>query len=417
MLSDQYTHQLLEQLQAQFPAHPRFLVQAQALLESLTIRDDLSPACPAAAILPRSIQPVRAVRLTLSWMRDTGHVQVTPIHIINYVNLYPCSYELVFRPDADDDALLTRGLAALLENTLAGQYAACVLGAAVDLNALSDRESMELCRSLAAALRHLIDPAVLISCLGSLPPREQGYLSGLLQAAVGRPFSQAATALSPAQAVGYGLCFFVQAALQTCHSSSMNGKTILILGRGDTAVYAAQKATQLGGHVTAIGDDQGYLHGSRLTMSVIKTLLNRPMDDTMAEYCRKPDSIWDIPADVVLVCSHTASIDAPQARRLAAHGLMTVAEGISGMCSSQAQAIWENAGILFCPGAAAGAGGSLLAALKPHLSPWDADKQLRASVRALFQLLRDTYPENLTHAAHIAAAARWETALLTQGVI
>jgi glutamate dehydrogenase (NADP+) len=172
----------------------------------------------------------------------------------------------------------------------------------------------------------------------------------------------------------------------------------------------------MGAQVIAIGDSSGYLAVPRLSMTALKALLHTPLDAVAPEhYCREPEGLWPIPADVVLLCDRDFSLDEAHAKALVAAGRSAVAEGAALTCTPKARQVLESGGALVCPGAAAGAGAALLRSLDTQLTAWEADKRLRAAMRALFQALHTAYPADLTRAAHLTAVRRLQGALHAYG--
>lgn len=401
------------------PPHENHLpALAQGALASLKACGPLPQVYQTQALLSRMTQPAAFIHFPIPWRDDQGQFRIQQGYVVYYVNLHSAPCTLCLQPGLTGEDALAQGFGALLENALAGQIGSCFIGADCDVTALSDGESMSFCQHWAGCLCRLCpQPPALAQAGTHLPDREQGYLRWQLEMLTGQSYQPQKTVLLPSQAAGYGLCYFVQAALRAAGRSGLNGKRILIAGSGPAAVYAAQKAIQQGGYVTALGDKTGYIAGPRLPLQTLLSLLRAPLASLPSTiYHPEPEGLWDTEADVVLLCGSGPAPNIAQAQRLAAHGLEAVGEGAAGTCPQEFQTLWESQSILFCPGLAAGAGAALLQNAGPSRSAWEADKRLRNAMGKLLQTLENVQAPSLTHAAHITALERLAEALQANGI-
>ena len=240
------------------------------------------------------------------------------------------------------------------------------------------------------------------------------------------------------EATGYGLCYLTQEMLKTMRNDSFEGKTVVISGSGNVAIFATEKATQLGGKVVALSDSNGFIHdpeGIKLEIvkdiklghrGRIKEYADRVPGSTYTEGFR---GIWNIPCDIALPCATQNEIDGEIAKVIVRNGAMAVAEGANMPCRPEAIQAFQSGGILFAPAKAANAGGVATSGLEMSQNSmryaWsfeEVDRRLRGIMVNLFHNIYDTAeefgkPGDLVVGANVAGFLKVADAMLTQGLI
>lgn len=404
-----------------------------AVFSSLDGLLETRPAYRRAAVWERLSAPERFISFAVPWVDDQNRVRVSRGYLAVFAAcLGGGGSGLCFRDGLTAGRVKCLAFLRLLENSLFRPAAGLFCGADCDPARLSDGESMRFCQSFITALLRAAPQLPALETGGpALARRERGYLSGAYQALGGRPCGGAEDEartprrLPPQQAAGYGLCYFAQNALRALGQARLDGKTVLLCGSGGMAPYAAEKAAQLGARIVAVSDGAGCLSAARVGLSVIKDMERTP-HKPLAEYAGAlpegryrpwPGGIWDIPADICLLCSPERPLERADAERLLAHQPEGVFEGVSLACAPEAASLLAGEKCLFCPAVAAGAGGTAAAWDGGYHSVWEADKALRTAMKALFRAVWEKYPGDPLRGAYIAAVQNAADALLRQGVI
>jgi glutamate dehydrogenase (NADP+) len=411
-----YISSLLARLERHYSACPRFLGQVQTALTAYDTAQPLPPAADTLSWLERLCTPVRFLCFSFSWQDDAGTAQVSTGYIVNYVNLSARRCTLGIHPALTPDAILADGFSALLENALAGHTGSCLVGAVGQPWTLSRRSSLCFCRSFIQALGALVSPLPPLDGLhAALPARERGYVLGAYRAMTHQPTEAPEPALSHDQAAGYGLAYAAQGLLQRYRRAGLDGKPLLLAGTSPMAAYAAQKAAQMGAHIVAVGDETGFCPADGLPVSALKALADTPLAAMAPDtFIPDPSGLWDIPAAVVLLCPGLGPLDAAC---LTPHVPEVVLDGIGLTDDLSAAMALENRGVLLGPGILGGVGGALWPQLSPHLSAWEADRQLRTAIGTQMSALWDFQNRSPRLAAYGVALARLRATLLTQGLI
>ena len=276
--------------------------------------------------------------------------------------------------------------------------------------------------------------------------REVGYLFGQFKKITNRFEGATLTgkglsfggSLVRTQATGYGLCYFAQEALQCMRNDSFAGKTVVVSGSGNVAIYAAEKATELGATVVAMCDSNGFIHdpnGIRLDVVKDIKLVRRGRISAYAEevpgsvYTEGFRGIWSIPCDIALPCATQNEMNLEEAKTLIANGCIGIFEGANMPLTAEATAAVLEAGIVYAPGKAANAGGVATSGLEMcqnsiRLS-WtfeEVDEKLKGIMKSIFHNAYDAsvecgVPGNLVVGANIAGFLKVADAMLAQGVV
>ena len=239
------------------------------------------------------------------------------------------------------------------------------------------------------------------------------------------------------EATGYGLCYFTQEMLQCMKNTSFEGKTVVISGSGNVAIYATEKATQLGAKVVALSDSNGYVYDPNgINLDVVKQIKEvehgRIKEYVQrvsgAEYHEGCHGIWTIPCDIALPCATQNELDGESAKTLVKNGVMAVAEGANMPSTPEAIAVFQENGVLFGPAKAANAGGVATSGLEMSQNSarlsWtfeEVDAKLQGIMKNIFHNAYNASveydcPGNLVNGANIAGFKKVADAMIAQGV-
>jgi len=377
-----YIDQVLELTKAKNAGEPEFLQAVEEVLESLR------PAIEAneelyrkEAILERLVEPDRLISFKVPWVDDAGNVQVNRGYRAQFNNILgPYKGGLRFRNNVTASVIKFLGFEQIFKNALTGlPIGGGKGGSDFDPKGKSDREILAFCKSFMTELyRHIgADIDVPAGDIG-VGAREIGFLYGaykrLTTEHVGVFTGKGLTyggSLARKEATGYGLLYLTQVMLEA-NGNSLNGKTAVISGSGNVAIYAAEKAAQLGAKVVAMSDSSGYVHDpAGIDLEAIKEL-KEVKRGRISEYAAAHptasfvagESIWQVPCDVALPCATQNELGLADAKLLVANGTIAVAEGANMPTTMEAVHYLQGEGILYAPGKAANAGGVAVSALE-----------------------------------------------------
>ena len=441
-----YTSRVLEGLKQRNANESEFLQAATEILESISPVFDKHPEYEQAGLLERFVEPERVVLFRIPWVDDQGKVQVNRGYRVQFNSaIGPYKGGLRFHPSVNLSILKFLGFEQVLKNSLTGlPIGGGKGGSDFDPKGKSDREVMAFCQSLMTELyRHIgADTDVPAGDIG-VGGREIGYLygqykrlTGLYEGVLtGKGLSYGGS-LARTQATGYGLCYFVKNMLEA-NGKTLSGQTVVISGSGNVAIYACEKATQMGAKVVAMSDSNGYVYdkdGIKLDMvkqikeverGRIKEYAARVPGAEYHEGCR---GIWTIPGDVALPCATQNALDAEGAKALISNGCFAVGEGANMPSTLEATELFLQNGILFAPGKAANAGGVATSALEMSQNSarlnWtfdEVDEKLKGIMANIFAKCAEAAkeygdkPTNYVIGANIAGFLKVADAMMAQG--
>lgn len=426
---------------------PEFLQSVQEVLESLDSVVNKRPDLVAAGIIERLVEPERMIQFRVSWVDDKGAVRVNRGWRIQYNSaIGPYKGGLRLHPSVNASILKFLGFEQTLKNSLTGlPIGGAKGGADFDAKGKSEGEVMRFCQSFATELtKHIgADTDVPAGDIG-VGFREIGYMFGQYKR-LSNEFTGAFTGKSPysggswvrKEATGYGLCYFVQEMLSYIKQDSLKGKTVVISGSGNVAVYANEKAVQLGAKVVAMSDSNGYIYDENgIDLSVVKQIkeVERGRIKEYAErvhgavYTPGCGGIWSVKCDVALPCATQNEIHSEHAQQLINNGVSVVAEGANMPCTPAAIEIFRSNHILFAPGKACNAGGVAVSSLEMcqnsaryYWSFEEVDTKLKDIMACMFHNAYQASEEfdhkgNLVIGANIAGFLRVAEAMKWQGV-
>ena len=373
---------VLDDCKKRNPNEPEFHQAITEVLESLEPVAEKHPEWVEAGIFDRIVEPERQIMFRVAWVDDNNKVQVNRGYRVQYNSaIGPYKGGLRFHPSVNLGIIKFLGFEQIFKNSLTGlPIGGGKGGSDFDPKGKSDGEVMRFCQSFMTELyRHIGENTDVPAGDIGVGAREIGYLYGQYKR-IRNDFTGVLTgkgipwggSLARKEATGFGLCYFMDEALRD-NGSSFEGKTVLVSGSGNVAIYAAQKATELGAKVVAMSDSNGYVYDKNgIDLAAIKQIkeverkrikeyVNTHSDAVYTEGCR---NIWTIPCDIALPCATQNEIDAESAKTLLANGCKVVGEGANMPSTAEAIEIFQSSGILFAPAKAANAGGVATSALE-----------------------------------------------------
>ncbi len=441
-----YTSRVLEGLKQRNANESEFLQAATEILESISPVFDKHPEYEKAGLLERFVEPERVILFRIPWVDDQGKVQVNRGYRVQFNSaIGPYKGGLRFHPSVNLSILKFLGFEQVLKNSLTGlPIGGGKGGSDFDPKGKSDREVMAFCQSLMTELyRHIgADTDVPAGDIG-VGGREIGYLygqykriTGLYEGVLtGKGLSYGGS-LARTQATGYGLCYFVKNMLEA-NGKTLSGQTVVISGSGNVAIYACEKATQMGAKVVAMSDSNGYVYDKDgIKLDVVKQIKEVERGRIKeyaarvpgAEYHEGCRGIWTIPCDVALPCATQNELDAEGAKALIANGCFAVGEGANMPSTLEATELFLQNGILFAPGKAANAGGVATSALEMSQNSarlsWtfdEVDEKLKGIMANIFAKCAEAAkeygdkPTNYVIGANIAGFLKVADAMMAQG--
>ncbi len=443
---DPYIAGVLDALILKNPHEPEFLQAATEVLISLAPVVKRRPELISMGILERIVEPERLIQFRVSWVDDAGKVRVNRGYRCQFNSaIGPYKGGLRFHPSANVSILKFLGFEQIFKNALTGlSIGGAKGGADFDPKGKSDMEVMRFCQSFMSELYRHIGPDTDVPAgdIG-VGAREIGYLYGQYKrlknevtgVLTGKGLSYGGS-LGRKEATGYGLCYFTQEMLRK-KGLSFEGKTVVISGSGNVAIYAAEKAAALGANVVAISDSGGYIHDKNgINLDVIKRLkeverkrLNEYINYVSgAEYQEGFRNIWSIPCDIALPCATENELDLDSAKLLVQNGCIAVAEGANMPCTPEAAELFLEAKVLYGPGKAANAGGVATSALEMSQNSQRLSWTFEEVDVMLQKIMADIYeksyaaseeygePGNLVLGANIAGFLKVAEAMLAQGI-
>ncbi len=438
---------VFDQVLRRNPGEAEFHQAVREVFDSLGPVLDKNPQYADAAVLQRICEPERQIIFRVPWVDDAGQVNINRGFRVEFNSaLGPFKGGLRFHPSVYLGIVKFLGFEQVFKNSLTGMPIGGGKGGSdFDPRGKTDGEVMRFCQSFMTELyRHIGEytdvPAGDIGVGG----REIGYLFGQYKRITNRYESGVLTgkgiswggSLVRTEATGFGTVFFAQHMLET-RNGGLEGKRVVVSGSGNVAIYAMQKAQQLGGHVVACSDSSGYV----LDEAGIDVELVRQIKEVergrIADYAaRRPGSsfveggrVWSVGAEVALPCATQNELDADDARALIASGLKAVAEGANMPTTPEAVALFQEAGVLFAPGKAANAGGVATSALEMQQNAsrdaWTFEHTeerlagIMESIHDRCATTADEYgqPGNYVAGANIAGFTKVADAMLALGVI
>ena len=449
MLTNEYLKRVYATVLQRYPNEPEFQQAVTEVLESLEVLVEKHPEYEKNGLIERFVEPERVVQFRVPWVDDNGKVQVNRGFRVQYNSaIGPYKGGFRFHPSVNLSVMKFLGFEQVLKNSLTTlPMGGGKGGSDFDPKGRSDGEVMRFCQSFMTELyRHMGHYTDIPAGDIGVGAREVGYLFGQFKkitnrfegaTLTGKGLSFGGSLVRP-QATGYGLCYFAQEALQCMRNDSFAGKTVVISGSGNVAIYAAEKAMQLGATVVAMCDSNGFIHdpnGIRLDVVKDIKLVRRGRIKAYADevpgsvYTEGFHGIWSIPCDIALPCATQNEMNADEAKTLIANGCIGIFEGANMPLTAEATEAVLAAGILYAPGKASNAGGVATSGLEMSQNSirlsWtfeEVDEKLKGIMKSIFHNAYDASvecgaPGNLVVGANVAGFLKVADAMLAQGIV
>ncbi|HIY00681.1 MAG TPA: NADP-specific glutamate dehydrogenase [Candidatus Blautia faecipullorum] len=442
-----YTEEVYERVVAQNPGESEFHQAVKEVLDSLkVVIDKNEEEYRRLSILERLVEPERIISFRVPWTDDKGNVQVNKGYRVQFNSaIGPYKGGLRFHPSVNQSILKFLGFEQIFKNSLTGlPIGGGKGGSNFDPKGKSDREVMAFCQSFMTELCKYIgaDTDVPAGDIG-VGGREIGYLYGqykrIRNLSEGVLTGKGLTfggSLIRTQATGYGVVYILDE-LMKAHSDSLDGKTVIVTGSGNVAIYAVEKATQLGAKVVAMCDSNGYIHDpNEINLDVVKDI-KEVKRGRIKEYTDRVEGstytegvgIWNIKCDVYLPCATQNELDIDAVKTLKANGCKYIVEGANMPTTLAATEYAMENGILFLPGKASNAGGVATSALEMSQNSmrlsWSAeevDEKLHNIMKDIYKKIdeaaeRYDMKDNFVVGANIAAFEKVVDAMKAQGIV
>ena len=449
-----YTDRVIAELHERYADQPEFIQAADEVLTSIAPAVNDNPAYEAAGLLERLVEPERVIMFRVPWIDDEGKCQVNRGFRVEYSSaIGPYKGGIRFNPTVTLGMLKFLGFEQIFKNALTTlPMGGGKGGSDFDPKGKSNNEIMRFCQSFMTELYRHIGPNTDVPAgdLG-VGGREVAYMFGQYKrlknewtgVLTGKGLSFGGS-LARTEATGYGLVYFVDEYLK-CHNDSFEGKTVVVHGSGNVAIYAVQKATQLGGKVIAASDTKGWIEDPEgIDYKVLEDIYNKKRSGndrgvSLALYVdARPNAVWhaedgrgvwQLPCDIALPCARENTLLLEDAQALVANGCKVVGEGANMPTTTEATNYLIENGVAFMPGKAANAGGVATSGLEmsqnaEHLS-WsfeEVDAKLEGIMRGIYHACDNAaaeygYEGNYMVGANIAGFKKVADAMMAQGIV
>ncbi|MBF0433251.1 MAG: NADP-specific glutamate dehydrogenase [Fibrobacteria bacterium] len=446
-ITNSYVQSVYDVTKQRNPEQAEFLQAVTEVLESLQPVIEKHPEYQEAGILERIVEPERQVIFRVPWVDDQGKVQVNRGMRIQFNSaLGPYKGGIRFHPTVYPGIIKFLGFEQIFKNSLTGLMMGGGKGGAdFEPKGKSDGEVMRFCQSFMTELyRHIGADADVPAGDINVGGREIGYLFGQYKRLT-KQFEGILTgkgldwggSLVRTEATGYGSVYYCDEMLKA-RKESFDGKTIVVSGSGNVAIYTHQKVTELGGKVVAMSDSNGYIYDKDgINLDTVQ-LLKEVQRKRIKEYCNEHPSakytegckgIWNIPCDVAFPSATQNELDKESAQTLVKNGCIAVSEGANMPCTPDAAEFFVKNNVSFGPGKAANAGGVATSGLEmaqnSQRMAWsfeETDKKLQSimvNIHQLGQEAAEEYgtPGNLINGSNIAGFVKVANAMIAQGVV
>mgnify|MGYP005782833363 FL=1 len=444
--SNKYIASVYEAVEKRNAGEAEFLQAVREVLETIEPVIEKRPDLQAAGVVERIVEPERFIQFRVSWVDDSGRVQVNRGFRVQFNSaIGPYKGGLRLHPSVNASVIKFLGFEQIFKNSLTGlPMGGGKGGSDFDPKGKSDMEVMRFCQSFMTELsKHIgADTDVPAGDIG-VGAREIGYMFGQYKR-LANEFTGVLTgkgltyggSLARTEATGYGLCYFVREMLAS-KGDSFKGKTVVISGSGNVAIYATQKATELGGKVVALSDSNGYVYDPNgIQLDVVKQI-KEVERLRISEYAKRVSGatftpgcsgIWTIKCDIALPCATQNELDAASAEILVKNGCKLVAEGANMPSTPEAIECFQSNGVMFGPAKAANAGGVATSGLEMSQNSqrlaWtfeEVDAKLDGIMKGIYKAAYDASveygcPGNLVAGANIAGFLKVAEAMKAQGI-
>ena len=447
MIQNEYLARVYAQVEQRNPGEKEFLQAVREVLESLQVICEKHPEYEANGVLERIVEPERFIQFRVSWVDDAGKVQVNRGFRVQFNSaIGPYKGGLRLHPSVNASVIKFLGFEQIFKNSLTGlPMGGGKGGSDFDPKGKSDGEIMRFCQSFMTELsKHIGQFTDVPAGDIGVGAREIGYMYGQYKR-LRNEFTGVLTgkglkwggSLVRTEATGYGLCYFTEEALHCMKNDSFAGKTVVISGSGNVAIYACEKATQLGAKVVAMSDSSGYVYDPEgIDLALMKDV-KEVRRARIVEYANARASatftpgcagIWTIPCDIALPCATQNELDGESAKALVANGCTVVCEGANMPSTPEAIEIFLANNVLYGPAKAANAGGVATSGLEMSQNSlrlsWtfeEVDERLQNIMKGIFHAAYDASKEcgvegNLMVGANVAGFLKVADSMVAQGI-
>ena len=440
-----YSDEIIEKVKAKNPNEPEFIQAVTEVMNSLRLVVDNDPKYQNEALLERIVEPERIIMFRVPWVDDEGKVQVNRGFRVQFNSaIGPYKGGLRFHPSVNLSIIKFLGFEQIFKNSLTGlPIGGGKGGSDFDPKGKSDREVMAFCQSFMTELcKHIgADTDVPAGDIG-VGGREIGYMYGQYKrirnvsegVLTGKGLTYGGS-LARTEATGYGLVYLVEELLK-CKGDTIEGKTVAVSGAGNVAIYAIQKAQQLGAKVVTCSDSTGWVYDPEGSDVAALKEIKEVQRARLTEYKKyRPQSeyhegrgVWQIPVDIALPCATQNELFLEDAKQLVANGCKVVAEGANMPTTLDATEYLQEH-IYFVPGKASNAGGVATSALEMCQNSmrysWtfeEVDAKLKDIMVNIFHNIDNAAKEygvgnNYVAGANIAGFKKVADAMLAHGIV
>lgn len=445
-IKNEYLKKVYADVERRNKGDNEFLQAVTEVLESLEPVVESRPDIVEAGVIDRLVEPERIIKFRVPWVDDNGKVQINRGFRIQFNSaIGPYKGGLRFHPTVNESVIKFLGFEQIFKNSLTGlPMGGGKGGSDFDPKGKSDAEVMRFCQSFMTELCKHIGPDTDVPAgdIG-VGAREIGFMFGQYKR-LQNEFTGVLTgkkltfggSLARTEATGYGVCYFTKEMLAS-KGQSFEGKRVVISGSGNVAIYATQKATQLGGKVVALSDSNGYVVDDEgIDLDVVRQIKEVERGRIKEYAVRVPRAkyyegrgIWNVPCDIALPCATQNELDLDDAKALVKNGCIAVAEGANMPSTPEAITYFLENNILFGPAKAANAGGVAVSGLEMSQNSmrysWsfdEVDNKLHDIMVAIYKNAYDRSVEfglegNLVAGANIAGFLKVADAMMAQGVV
>jgi glutamate dehydrogenase (NADP+) len=446
-ITNQYLKSVYETVEKRNTGESEFLQAVAEVLESLEPVVAKHPEYEKNGLIERLTEPERFIQFRVSWVDDKGNVQINRGFRVQFNSaIGPYKGGLRLHPSVTASVMKFLGFEQTFKNALTGlPMGGGKGGSDFDPKGKSDGEVMRFCQSFMTELqRHIGDwtdvPAGDIGVGG----REIGFMYGQYKrirnestgVLTGKNLTTGGS-LVRTEATGYGLLYFTEEMLKSMKNQSLKGKTVLVSGSGNVAIYAVEKAAQLGAKAITVSDSNGYIvDPNGINLEVLKQLKEVERGRISQYAQRVPGSeyhegcvdVWTVKGDIALPCATQNEINEKSAQILVDNGVIAVAEGANMPTTPEGVAVFLKNGVLFGPAKAANAGGVATSGLEMSQNSqrlsWTFEEVDRRLKDIMINIFHNSYQAseeygvkgNLVYGANIAGFAKVATSMLWQGI-
>ncbi len=441
-----YTERVLNEVKEKNPEQPEFIQAVTEVLQSLEPVIDAHPEYEQAALLERLVEPERVIMFRVPWVDDAGKVHVNRGFRVQFNGaIGPYKGGLRLHPSVNLGIIKFLGFEQIFKNSLTTlPMGGGKGGSDFDPKGKSDNEIMRFCQSFMSELfRHIgADCDVPAGDIGT-GAREIGYMFGQYKklkntfegVLTGKGLSFGGS-LARTEATGYGLVYITQEYLKS-KGDSFEGKTVCVSGSGNVAIYATQKAQQLGAKVVTMSDSTGWIHDPEgIDVDLIKQI-KEVERARIREYANRKDGVeyhegrgvWVTPCDIALPCATQNEVFIEDTQALVKNGCKVLAEGANMPTTIEATEYLQENGVCFIPGKAANAGGVATSGLEMSQNSerlsWtfeEVDERLHGIMVSIFNAIDDAarrygHEGNYVMGANIAGFEKVADAMMAQGIV